>query len=87
MLPQLPADKANHALYGAAVFVACYAALRSVPQALAMVVLVGVAKELSDALINRRATGNWRQGPHGVEALDAVATWLGGVLCALPLCL
>lgn len=83
-LPSLPADKANHALYGAAIALAVYAVclLAGVPYAayaaLAASVVVGFAKEGVDAWQNRAATGNWRTGPHGVEGLDAAATAAGG---------
>ena len=89
-LPNLPADKANHAIYGAAIFsaVLLIASLLRAPHefitAAVVVAIVAVAKEFNDAWINYRATGSPMHGPHGVEALDAVATCFGGVLAALP---
>ena len=74
-LPQLPPDKANHALYGALIFNVAFVVSRS------------VAKEISDAVINWRTTGSPMHGPHGVEFLDAAATCFGGILVALPLVL
>jgi hypothetical protein len=84
-LPQLPPDKANHALYGALIFNVAFMASRSLAIASGVVAAFAVAKEISDAVINWRATGKLTQGPHGVEFLDAAATCFGGVLAALPL--
>jgi hypothetical protein len=84
-LPQLPPDKANHALYGALIFNVAFLASRSLAIASGVVAAFAVAKEISDAVINWRATGKLTQGPHGVEFLDAAATCFGGVLAALPL--
>jgi len=84
-LPQLPADKANHALYGALIFNVAFFATRSLLISSVVVAVCAVAKEISDAVINWRATGKLTQGPHGVEFLDAAATCFGGILAALPL--
>jgi hypothetical protein len=84
-LPQLPPDKANHALYGALIFNVAFFASHSLAIASGVVAAFAVAKEISDAVINRRATGDPMHGPHGVELMDAVATCFGGVLAALPL--
>lgn len=90
-LPELPLDKANHALYGAAIFNVIFALVTffhgpyPLYIALGVVALCAMLKEASDAWLNYRATGNPMTGPHGVEALDALATFGGGVLCALPL--
>ncbi len=84
-LPQLPPDKANHALYGALIFNVAFIATRSLLISSVVVAVCAVAKEISDAVINWRATGKLTQGPHGVEFLDAAATCFGGVLAALPL--
>lgn len=86
-LPSLPADKANHLIYGLLISSATYAALLAGHQppllaaraGLAAAVVVGLLKELHDAWVNWRTTGNWRTGPHGVEGLDALATSAGGV--------
>lgn len=66
-LPQLPADKANHFVYGLGLFVAL-ALIRDPLFALALVIAVGVVKELYDKLT---CTGT-------ADALDAVATAAGG---------
>jgi len=84
-MPSIPADKANHVIYGAVAFVAgAFAAHPAgLPPAycgLALAVIAGAIKEASDALINYRATGNPMVGPHGVEWLDFAATACGGVL-------
>ena len=84
-LPQLPPDKANHALYGALIFNVAFMASRSLAIASGVVAAFAVAKEISDAVINWRTTGKLTQGPHGVEFLDAAATCFGGILVALPL--
>ena len=86
-LPQLPPDKANHALYGALIFNVAFIASHSLLISSVVVAVIAVAKEISDAVINWRATGDPMHGPHGVELLDAVATCLGGILVALPLVL
>ena len=86
-LPQLPADKANHALYGGAIFLAVAFALSLVgvhdarPLALAAVVALALEKELSDWVINRRARALGYRPPHGVELFDAAATIGGGLAC------
>ena len=81
-LPQLPTDKANHAVYGAAI--ACVVSFYSPIIAGAVVVALAVLKEVSDAVLNYRATGDWKTGPHGVELNDALATILGGALVLAP---
>jgi hypothetical protein len=55
--------------------------------ACAFTFFMAIGKEISDAVINWRATGNPMHGPHGVEFLDAAATCFGGILAALPLVL
>lgn len=96
-LPQLPQDKANHALYGAMVALffkqlAVTAVLfgfdlhgyRPKDIGLAVSAAFALGKEGIDALVNYRTTGNWRgvpvNSPHGVEALDALATFSGGFM-------
>jgi hypothetical protein len=83
-LPQLPIDKANHAIYGALIFNVCFLFTHSAIVAGCVVAFFAVFKEVSDAIINWRTTGDPMHGPHGVEVLDAVATCFGGVLAALP---
>lgn len=84
MLPQLPQDKANHLLYGAVAFNAALP-LSDAFVALALVGVLAVGKEVSDWLSNHRARLAGLPAPHGVEALDAIATLAGGFLCFLPL--
>ena len=83
-LPIFPVDKANHAIYGALIFDACFLITYSAIVAGCVVAFFAVFKEVSDAIINWRTTGDPMHGPHGVEVLDAAATCFGGVLAALP---
>lgn len=89
-LPQLPADKANHALYGVAVFVVVGGAVAALgrpdiarPAGALGALLVACAKESVDYTINRRAIAAGLPPPHGVEAADIVATTAGALLCWL----
>jgi hypothetical protein len=82
MMPQLPADKANHAVYGALICLLALAILRRPDAAYALVVLAAVGKEALDWLSNRRAVKAGLTPTHGVEWLDALATCAGG---AVPL--
>jgi len=67
VLPQLPADKANHFIYGLALFVASTFVL--VPlYSLALVIVVGIVKEVYDHLTASGTPDVW----------DAVATAAGG---------
>lgn len=82
----IPADKANHAIYGALVFalVAALAMLTSyAPIArglgVAAAVAVGLAKELYDYVRNRQALKAGLAKPHGVEGSDLLWT-AGGAL-------
>jgi len=84
MLPQLPADKANHLAYGAVAFNLAYP-LTNPFVALALVGVLAVGKEAMDWLSNHRARAAGLPPPHGVEFLDAAATFVGGTLCFLPL--
>ena len=53
-------------------------------EALLAVACAAIGKECWDAAQNKRATGNYMTGPHGVEVLDALATVAGGLLIYLP---
>lgn len=92
-LPTLPADKANHVLYGQAIalsFAALARALGHNPAAWAVAgaAIFGIGKELLDRLANRRAIKAGLPPPHGVEFADFAATLLGGAsvgaVLALP---
>ncbi len=92
MIPVIRADWANHSTYCAALAaVTASATIATGHAALApmiadvTVLTVALAKEAHDAWINHKATGNWRTGPHGVEALDVVAGVAGGLAATLPL--
>ena len=77
-MPSLPQDKANHALYGALIFLIGFAITRRMDVSYGLVVLASVGKEALDWLSNRRS----EKPTHGVEWLDALATCAGG---AVPL--
>lgn len=72
-LPQLPADKANHLMYGAAL--ACAGAFHSVAAGAVLCAAPAVAKEVYDR-ISRKGTP---------DVLDVLATMAGGVLVLAPL--
>ena len=72
-LPTLPADKANHLAYGAAI--ASSGGLHSVLAGAALCVAFAVGKEIYDFVSKQ---GN-------PEPLDAAATLAGGALVLLPL--
>jgi hypothetical protein len=76
-LPALPADKANHLAYGAAL--ACLGSFHSVALGALLCAAFAIGKEIYD---QARKTGN-------PEVLDAIATIAGGALVllhpALPL--
>jgi hypothetical protein len=80
MMPQLPADKANHAIYGALIFLLALAILRRPDAAYGLVVLAAVGKEVLDWLSNQRAIKAGLAPTHGVEWFDALATCAGGVV-------
>jgi hypothetical protein len=89
-LPQLPTDKANHAIYGAVIFDTVYILsalmhLSALPIAAVTVVVFAFGKEAHDAWSNYKSTGDPHHGSHGVELNDALATISGGILAALPL--
>lgn len=89
-LPIIPADKANHLIYGALIFVLVVVAVNLTPWAIwaphagvAGALLVGAAKEARDAWANRQAA-KWRLPlPHSVSVADVGATVLGAVGCWL----
>jgi len=78
MMPQLPADKANHAIYGALIFLAALAIFRRPDAAYGLVVAAAVGKEAIDWLSNQRAVKAGLMPTHGVEWFDALATCAGG---------
>jgi len=90
-LPIIPQDKANHAIYGAAIFSAAllvahhFVPIFQIYIAAAAVVLAAFGKEAADRLANLHAQQAGLPAPHGVEMMDAVATCAGGVLAALPM--
>jgi hypothetical protein len=72
-LPTLPADKANHVAYGAAL--ACIGGFHSVLAGAALCAAFGIGKEIYDRATKRGTP----------DALDAAATLAGGALVLLPL--
>lgn len=90
--PVIRADWANHYLYGSVIFtVALYifailVALPVIPAilySLGAVAVFAIGKEIADAYRNWRATGDPMVGPHGVEAMDSVWTFAGGLNAAI----
>ena len=85
MLPLIPQDKANHFAYGTAVAIMAKVAtqfyLPEYSQFAGVVAssIVGVLKEIVDFVLNKLAERKGLPPPHGVEAMDAFATALGGV--------
>ena len=87
-LPLIPADRAQHFIYGALGYVAAaaVAALLGWPQyaahaGLAAALLLGAGKELADARANALARAAGQPPPHGVQFADLVATVAGGLVC------
>jgi hypothetical protein len=86
-LPELPADKANHYLYGSVIDVTLFVGLAFLTKnphlsshlSFGLTALIGALKEGKDAWINYRTTGNWKTGPHCVEGKDAMATAMGAL--------
>lgn len=94
MLPLIPVDKANHAIYGALIG-ACAALActltgnrEAAPFASTIAAaIIGVLKEGVDKLLNVRAARAGLAPPHGVEVMDAVATFSGGLFLGIILAL
>ncbi len=68
MLPIIPQDKANHFIYGLAIFLAVGLAFGAIP-GLVAAVLIGAAKEIYDRV----------SGKGTPDVYDFVATVVGGV--------
>lgn len=85
-LPSLPQDKANHVVYGAAIALSVYAiGLFIDPNHAALAGLIsavfaGTFKEAFDRWANIVAARAGLPPPHGVEFMDAAATWSGGAV-------
>lgn len=86
-LPLIPQDYANHAVYGAAVYlvaalIGTAAGVGSPKEfALAVTVAVGAIKEGADYLMNRKAIKTGLTASHGVDWWDFGATAFGGFAC------
>lgn len=89
MLPLIPQDKANHACYGALIFLlSAFIAHAGDVTHIALIALLstiaaGALKEALDWMENRQATADGHEPVHSVELLDVVATSLGGLACYL----
>lgn len=87
-IPTLPLDKANHFVWGVLIGLAAFAvaALSGVKFAVVVPVLAsflaGVAKELTDALANKRAEEGGDPPPHSVERKDVLFSTAGGAAVA-----
>lgn len=92
-LPVIPADKANHLIYGAGIALVVQAIVLWLVQhhglhlpigmrpgdiGLGAAAAFGAGKEAIDRLLNLRAVRAGRKPPHGVDPLDALATLAGG---------
>lgn len=85
-LPMLPHDKANHFIYGAVIFTATNLIPHVAPiWALVAAAIFGIGKEFVDLALNKLAEKRGHLSVHGVEPLDAIATFVGGALCYLNL--
>ncbi len=81
----LPADKANHIIFGflvgfAAAALAVWAGRPSFagPLATTAATVVGGLKELADQAANQAAVAAGQREPHTVDPADVLATGLGG---------
>lgn len=79
-IPLIPADKANHFVYGAIAALAASMLIGPL-SGLAAALVAGIAKEVVDHLANRRSASV--QKPHSVSLADAVATFAGGLVVYL----
>ena len=86
-LPQLPADKGNHFLYGAvaaaiAAPIGVYFGLPASIAALAGSIAAGAAKEALDYWQNTQALKRGETPLHSVDVYDFLATAAGGLSAA-----
>lgn len=79
-LPPIPADKANHAIYGLILFLVL-ALLVGRHWALFLVIVAGCAWEARDWWLNERARGAGLEPSHDVSAYDVVGTVSLALLC------
>lgn len=90
-LRDIPEDKAKHYIAGTIAATVGALSFHSMmwQAAILAALAAGILKECADAIINKKATGQWlgdpKGQPHGVEWQDALATALGSVPVALPL--
>lgn len=85
-LPSLPADKANHVVYGAIIgAIAAIIAHKYLPVHVGefstlVVITAGLLKEAVDWISNQLAAKAGKPATHGVEGWDFMATVCGGLL-------
>ena len=96
LLPQVPADKAQHFIYGAVIAALSTLALFLLARALrvplplapiaaaGVAALAGKAKEVMDAKANAKAAAEGEPPPHEVSSADIRWTAIGGVVAAAP---
>jgi hypothetical protein len=92
MLYVLPADKANHFVYGVAIYWVAFVfahGLLMLPEAanwaLVPLVLFACGKEASDYRLARAQKARGEAPTHTSDPLDALFTVVGGLLCYLLL--
>lgn len=92
-LPMIPADKANHMIYGSGIALVAQTAatpillhfgidpnvVRPKDIGLAASAMFAGGKEAADWVLNRLAVRRGEKPRHGVEPLDALATVAGGL--------
>lgn len=85
-LPLIEQRRANHFIYGLAVYLVVTAALVLTPYRVTAAgigfvaaLAVGVLKEWADRRANARAARRREPLPHGVHAYSAISTMLGGL--------
>jgi hypothetical protein len=90
MLPTIPADKANHIIYGAAIGLLAQATCLFLkhPEAsplasLLTATIIGAITEAGDAWDNHLQRKAGFPARHGVETWDVVATSFGGLLVGI----
>jgi hypothetical protein len=73
-LPRIPADKANHIIYGAVIYLLVSILTSSPSAGLSACVLIGISKEFYDLK---------HKDIHTPDVVDAVATITGGLIIFL----
>lgn len=95
-IPTIRPDLLSHYFWGQAAFVVGYMVARTLqlsgvqmfsPKVVAVLSnqVVVAGKELADAWANKRETGHWRKGSHGVDPWDWATGTAGGLVILLAL--